>query len=619
LAAAHIEDFEGRVAFESAPLEAVAQDERSALALSTGDLDGALSSRLIDHKVAHPLYRLMAVADDQGIIQAASEPSLVGKNLEGLWSGDHISEKYRGRAAFQPSSLPKFGEELLLISRQGSTLEGKAFAVIAALDWKTLYNELLADPKREHPGTSWIVRNGNNRTIGQLHGEGIDPNSELDFNKAEREKVSGGYLLHLQIGDQELLGTSASSDTLRWTLSVFRRRSEVVATLDDATQSVVLGGLLVIFLSTVASLLLARALGHRILRIAPALNAVLRGDLTQRVEESGSDELSKLAHHLNGFLMGVSEAVRVVKSSAVRLAASSSKLTQVSQEMTSTADNTLEQTRVVATASEEVSGNIDTVAAGVEEMSTNIREIASSAQEAAGVANGALRLVEETNGTVQALGSSSLEIGQVIDVITAIAEQTNLLALNAAIEAARAGEAGRGFAVVANEVKELAKQTARATEEIRPQIEAMQARTAQAVGAIETITQTIRRVHDYQNAISHSVDEQLTTSSEISHRILEIAARSSEIYQGIGSVGEVASSAFRFASDSELMAAEVDETAKQLSRFIQRFEVGEMSQARLAKGDSIGGKRSPASASSSVQKDPADPLPDELKNFPTHH
>ncbi|MBT6854555.1 MAG: PAS domain-containing methyl-accepting chemotaxis protein, partial [Nitrospina sp.] len=166
-----------------------------------------------------------------------------------------------------------------------------------------------------------------------------------------------------------------------------------------------------------------------------------------------------------------------VAANSQTLAGASEELTATSQQMAGNAEETSAQSSVVSAASDDVSTNIQTVAAGTEEMSASIKEISQSATKATEITNDAVRLAESTNKTVTQLGESSNEVGQVVKVITSIAEQTNLLALNATIEAARAGEAGKGFAVVANEVKELANQTAKATDEISGKIQAIQTDT----------------------------------------------------------------------------------------------------------------------------------------------
>jgi methyl-accepting chemotaxis protein len=186
-----------------------------------------------------------------------------------------------------------------------------------------------------------------------------------------------------------------------------------------------------------------------------------------------------------------------------------------------------------------MSSTIQTVAAGAEQMGASIREISQSAGQAAGVATRAVELTAATSGVMAKLGESSAEIGDVIKVITAIAGQTNLLALNATIEAARAGEAGKGFAVVASEVKDLAQETAKATEDIARRVEAIQADTAGAVSAIEEISETIARINDFQNTIASAVEEQSATTSEMSRNVAEAAGAGSTV---AATISEVAAS-----------------------------------------------------------------------------
>jgi methyl-accepting chemotaxis protein len=232
-----------------------------------------------------------------------------------------------------------------------------------------------------------------------------------------------------------------------------------------------------------------------------------------------------------------------VRENATRLNAAAEELGATANTMQSNTEDTATRANTVAAASEEVAVTVRTVAAAVEEMSASIREIARNASQAADVAGQAVASAQETNQTVARLGQSSAEIGNVIKVITSIAQQTNLLALNATIEAARAGEAGKGFAVVANEVKELAKETAKATEEIGQKIESIQRNTSGAVTAIQNIAEIIKRISDIQSTIASAVEEQSATTNEISRNVGEVANGSTSITENIVAVAQAARSA----------------------------------------------------------------------------
>jgi methyl-accepting chemotaxis protein len=256
---------------------------------------------------------------------------------------------------------------------------------------------------------------------------------------------------------------------------------------------------------------------------------------------------------------------------ASALGVASEELSAVSKEMTGNADETSTQASVVSAATEQVNRNIQTVATGTEEMSASIREIAKNASEAARVAVSAVKVAESTNTVVSKLGDSSADIGKMIKVITSIAQQTNLLALNATIEAARAGEAGKGFAVVANEVKELAKETAKATEDISQKIETIQSDTRSAVVAIGQIGQIISQINEFQSTIASAVEEQTATTNEISRNVSDAARGSGEIAQNIVGVARAAQGTSSGAGDTSRAAAELAGMASEMQRLVGQF------------------------------------------------
>lgn len=302
------------------------------------------------------------------------------------------------------------------------------------------------------------------------------------------------------------------------------------------------------------------------------VNAAAQGDLTKTISVSGDDAIGRMGEGLNAFFQDLRNSISNISQTAQSLGEASSELSSVSQQMAGNAEETSAQANVVSAASEEISRNVQTVATGSEEMNASIREISHNAQEAARVAASAVTVAETTNQTVGKLGQSSAEIGEVVKVINSIAEQTNLLALNATIEAARAGEAGKGFAVVANEVKELANQTAKATEEISGKIQAIQGDTKGAVNAIGEISQVINQINDISNTIASAVEEQTATTAEIGRNVGEAAKGSAEINHNIAGVAQAAENTSQGVSQTQEAAERLSKMAGDLKNLVEQFK-----------------------------------------------
>ena len=264
----------------------------------------------------------------------------------------------------------------------------------------------------------------------------------------------------------------------------------------------------------------------------------------------------------------LNETVKLVSEHSQTLASAAEELTATAQSMSNNTEETARQSGVASSASEQVATNISMVATAAEQMNSSVHEIAKNTSEAAKVGNSAVRVVASTNSTIAKLGSSSVEIGEVIKVITSIAEQTNLLALNATIEAARAGEAGKGFAVVANEVKELAKQTAAATEDISRKIVAIQTDANGAVSAIGEISEIIRRINEIQNEIASAVEEQSATTNEIARNVAEASRGSTEISENIVNVSSAARFTTEGANDTFVAAQGLARLASELRSIV---------------------------------------------------
>ena len=314
--------------------------------------------------------------------------------------------------------------------------------------------------------------------------------------------------------------------------------------------------------------------------ILTVVAAATRGDLTQEISVSGSDAIGQMGEGLRKFFADLRQSIGSIGKSAMNLATASENLTIVSQQMTANAEETSTQTKVVSGATMQVNQNLQTVATGAEEMGISIKEIAKNATEAAKVASTAVRAAETANETVSKLGESSAEIGQVIKVITSIAQQTNLLALNATIEAARAGEAGKGFAVVANEVKELAKKTAKATEDISRKIEAIQIDAKAAVASIGSISEVINEINGISNTIATAVEEQNATTNEMARNVSEAAHGSGEITSNIAGVADAAESTSRGAMDTQEAARQLVQTSTELRHLVDRFKIDDVQTGR---------------------------------------
>ena len=337
----------------------------------------------------------------------------------------------------------------------------------------------------------------------------------------------------------------------------------------------ILGTLVV---ATALSLLLAiattRSIAGPVHEAAEVVRRIAAGDITSgELSVRNADEIGQLAYNINIMQRNLRGMIASVFTSAEQIAIASDEFSSANRQITAHSAGVFEQANVVSSTTENLKHNLQSVATGTQQMSATIQEIAKNASESARVAGEAVKTAQNTNEAISKLGDSSAQIGQVVKVITSIAEQTNLLALNATIEAARAGEAGKGFAVVANEVKELAKQTAKATEDISQKIAAIQSDTRESVSAIAAIGGIIGHINDITTTIATAVEQQSATASEMSRNLSEAANGSTEIAGHIEGVAQAAQGTSAGASDAQQGAEMLAEMSTGLHGLVSQFKI----------------------------------------------
>jgi methyl-accepting chemotaxis protein len=367
-----------------------------------------------------------------------------------------------------------------------------------------------------------------------------------------------------------------TTDLVAWYEKLKTDAEDRQAASDSDTKVLILSlagvGLLI---GIVVATLVVRSITGAIARMLAVIQEIAANNLaTADMQVTSQDEIGQAGTALNQMKNSLHTLIQSIRGTAEQVAASSEELSSTSQQITANSEETTAQAKVVSEAGGQVNTNLQTLASGAEEMNSTIGEIAKNATEAARVAGEAVATAESANQTVSRLGDSSVEIGKVIEVITSIAQQTNLLALNATIEAARAGEAGKGFAVVANEVKELAKQTAKATEEIKQKITVIRENTSGAVEAIGGIKGVIDKISHISTVIATAVEEQSATTGEMTRNVAEAARGAATISSNIQGVAEAAQNTSTNVGEAQTATEHLAKMANQLRDLVGRFKVG---------------------------------------------
>jgi len=380
----------------------------------------------------------------------------------------------------------------------------------------------------------------------------------------------------------QTVDNSASSDAIMADAGKAQARAAAAAaqalSLVQGRQRVVLwiSGLTAGVVAMIPLLLLwlfARVILRPIRAVALVLDEVAQGDLTGQVEVHGRDEIAQMGSALNVAIASVRETVSAIETSSETLQRASAELLGLSGEIKTSAERTAAEAGTAAESADVVSGNVQAMASSGEQMQAAIGEISSNASQAADVAATAVQLAADTGTVVDHLTASSTEIRNVVQLITSIAEQTNLLALNATIESARAGEAGKGFAVVAGEVKELARETAHATEDISRRIDSLQADSGNVVSAISQISEVIGRISGFQSTIAAAVEEQSATAQLTSTNVSTAAENVTGIAGSISRVAAETTHTAAQVSEQEAAARRLSVMAEQLSATVTHFRI----------------------------------------------
>ncbi|MDY7088791.1 MAG: methyl-accepting chemotaxis protein [Actinomycetota bacterium] len=396
----------------------------------------------------------------------------------------------------------------------------------------------------------------------------------LDFLGSDFTKATPAQLAEAAETYERLYGAlNADQDALLGRAQALAEESIADSEEQTTTATWIVAGLLAV--GVLVSLLLGFRVASRVRssvrEVARVAEGLADGDLTRTTGITGEDEVGRMAASLDQAVGRLREDVVTLAGNASTLHAASGQLSAVSGEVDAAASEASSQAGTVAAAADAVSNNLQVVSSGSQEMGSAIRDISVSTTEASEVAVQAVDVASATNAIVARLGDSSSEIASVVKTITAIAEQTNLLALNATIEAARAGESGKGFAVVAGEVKDLAQETAKATEDISQRVQAIQGDTGNAVTAIGEISAIIERINGIQMTIASAVEEQTATTQEMNRTLSEAAAGAGDIAATIGSVSEATQRTTASVGETRHAAEDLAMTASQLQTLVSRF------------------------------------------------
>ena len=551
------------------------------------------SGQLAKLKEVYGYYRNVCLANAKGQITAAADTEVIGKLT--VQDQSYFKNIMEGASfAIHLQKNPDTGAPEMILAARISEADQSTGALLGIIDISKI-NELFIDRiKIGQTGHAYLYESAG-RIIAHPKREmqlNFDMSKQTGFDEM-KGKTEGMYTYELD-GVSKWAAFKQLS-TMPWKVAITIHMDEVLAPAKRLGQVSLVVTIACVLLAALMIFVISNSIAKPINNVVAGLKdaAEGEGDLTKRITVSSQDEVGDLAKWFNLFNEKMQAIIREVADNAARLKQSGSELYEISAALSEGADQTTQRAQSVASASEEMSANMSTVAgtmdeaatnvnmvaSATEEMSVTISEIAQSTEKARSVTHNAVSHAEGASGQVDELGRAAQEIGKVVETITDISEQVNLLALNATIEAARAGEAGKGFAVVANEIKELAQQTAKATGEIKRQVSAIQSSTQVTVVQISNITEVVNEVNDIVSKIAAAVEEQSTTTKEIAGNVAQASQGIGDINLNVGQSNTVAADIAREISEVTQAAgnmsnssAQVNMNAEQLSKLASQLD-----------------------------------------------
>lgn len=553
----------------------------SAVDSSSGiDVQKSASQSLENIKREYEYYEDLCIANSNGLVIAASNPKIIGKinikeqpDFQEAIKGNHTlsdvrHSKVTGNPVFIISSP-------LIYQRQ---VRGVVYGVV---DLEVFSRKFIDSVTIGKNGYAYIY---DQRGFVIAHPKDKKLIMELNMNDLSFGKqmvaMGSGTIEYKWKGIIKTV-IFKRDEQLGWTVGAGADKADLLNPI-RSLGLVNLSVALAVAISAVVVILFlvrttAKPLSHAVERLKDIAQG--EGDLTQRLKVTSRDEIGEMATWFNTFLQNLQNMIKGIATNASSLSNSSYELASISHQMSSDAEDALSRSNTVAAAAEETSTSVNSVAAAMEQaatnlnmvasateqMTSNINELAQNSEKAREITQKAVSKATNTSEKVDNLGKAAQAISKITEVITEISEQTNLLALNATIEAARAGEAGKGFAVVANEIKDLAKQTAEATLEIKNQIEGMQGSTQETVTDISEISEVIKHVDEIVSTIATAVDEQSVTTREISGNIAHASSGIQEVSRNVAQSSESTSSITQDISEVNQISGAMADSSRQIN------------------------------------------------------